>query len=54
MCMKETYSFMSSLIPSPKGLGNDIDVFLRSLIDELKELWEDGVHMMLQPMRTFR
>ncbi|XP_030931212.1 uncharacterized protein LOC115957126 [Quercus lobata] len=28
---------------SPKGPGNDIDVFLRPLIDELKELWEDGV-----------
>ncbi|XP_075655172.1 uncharacterized protein LOC142625386 [Castanea sativa] len=29
--------------PRPKGPGNDIDVFLRPLIDELKELWEDGV-----------
>ena len=43
MCMKEPYSLMSLLIPGPKGLGNDIDVFLRLLIDELKELWEDGV-----------
>ena len=43
MCMKELYSLMSLLIPGPKGLGNDIDVFLRPLIDELKELWEDGM-----------
>ena len=41
--MKEPYSLMSLLIPGPKGLGNDIDVFLRLLIDELKELWKDGV-----------
>ena len=34
---------MSLLIPGPKGPGNHIDVFLRPLIDELKELWEDGV-----------
>lgn len=45
MCMKEPYSsFMSLLIPSPKAPGNDIDVYLRPLIDELKDLWEDGVY----------
>ncbi|XP_075654797.1 uncharacterized protein LOC142624962 [Castanea sativa] len=42
MCMKEPYLFMSLLIPGQKGPGNDIDVFLRPLIDELKELWENG------------
>ena len=31
------------LIPSPKSLGMDIDVYLRPLILELKELWEKGV-----------
>ena len=36
---------MSLLIPGPKSPGNDIDVFLRPLIEELKELWEDGVCM---------
>ena len=40
--MKEPYLFMSLLIPCQKGPGNDIDVFLRPLIDELKELWEKG------------
>ena len=43
MCMREPYSLMSLLILGPKGPGNDIDVLLRLLIDELKELWEDGV-----------
>ncbi|KAK0608016.1 hypothetical protein LWI29_024152 [Acer saccharum] len=44
MCMKEPYTFMSLLIPGPKGPGNDIDVYLRPLIDELNELWENGVN----------
>ena len=34
---------MSLLISGPKGPGNDIDVYLRPLIDELKILWESGV-----------
>lgn len=34
--------FLSLLIPRPRGPGNDIDVFLEPLIDELKELWEVG------------
>ena len=31
------------LIPGPKSPGNNIDVYLQPLIDELKELWEKGV-----------
>ena len=42
--MKQHYFFMSLLIPGPKGPGNDIDVFLRPLIDELKDLWEIVVY----------
>ncbi|XP_042950301.1 uncharacterized protein LOC122282416 [Carya illinoinensis] len=42
-CMKDPYLMMSLLIPGPKAPGNDIDVFLRPLIDELRELWEDGI-----------
>ncbi|XP_061995063.1 uncharacterized protein LOC133712962 [Rosa rugosa] len=40
MCMKEPYIFLSLLIPGPKSPGNDIDVYLRPLIDELNTLWE--------------
>lgn len=40
--MKEPYTFMSLLIPGPKSPGNDIDVYLRPLIDELQTLWETG------------
>jgi hypothetical protein len=31
------------LIPGPKSPGMDIDVYLRPLILELKELWNNGV-----------
>ncbi|XXG42875.1 hypothetical protein AAC387_Pa01g3044 [Persea americana] len=44
MCMKQPFFVMSLLIPGPRGPGNDIDVYLQPLVDELKELWEDGLH----------
>ena len=43
--MKEPFIFMSLLIPGPKVSGNEIDVYLRSLIDDLKELWKNGVQI---------
>ncbi|KAL4273495.1 hypothetical protein GQ457_13G017720 [Hibiscus cannabinus] len=43
MCMKDPYFMMSLIIPGPKAPGNDIDVFLEPLIDELNQLWEKGV-----------
>ena len=39
-CMKEPSMFMSMLIPGPKTPGNNIDVYLQPLIDDL---W-DGVN----------
>ncbi|GLT65094.1 hypothetical protein SLA2020_375460 [Shorea laevis] len=39
LCMKQSYFILSMIIPSPKSPGNDIDVYLQPLIDELKELW---------------
>lgn len=43
LCMKQSYWIMSMLIPGPKSPGNNIDVYLQPLIDELKELWSNGV-----------
>ncbi|XP_026396208.1 uncharacterized protein LOC113290830 [Papaver somniferum] len=43
LCMKQPNMILSLLIPGPHSPGNDIDVYLRPLIDELKELWEEGV-----------
>lgn len=34
---------LSLLIPGPNQPRNDIDVYLEPLIDDLKELWNNGV-----------
>ncbi|XP_062085438.1 uncharacterized protein LOC133791534 [Humulus lupulus] len=43
LCMKETNFMLTLLIHGPHSLGKDFDVFLRPLVDELKELWVNGV-----------
>ncbi|XP_075659141.1 uncharacterized protein LOC142629026 [Castanea sativa] len=43
LVMKEPYFMLSLLIPSPHQPGNEIDIYLKPLVDELKELWEEGV-----------
>jgi hypothetical protein len=44
LCMKRKYIMMPALIQGPKQPGNDIDVYLRPLVDELLLLWkEEGV-----------
>lgn len=43
MSMKEEFFILSLLIPGPKSPGNNIDVFLQPLIEELNELWDVGV-----------
>ena len=43
LCLKQSFWMMSMLIPGPKSLGNNIDVCLQPLIDELKDLWLKGV-----------
>lgn len=41
--MKQPYLILFVLIDGTKGPGDKIDVFLQPLIEELKELWNDGV-----------
>ncbi|XP_020262677.1 uncharacterized protein LOC109838663 [Asparagus officinalis] len=43
MCLKAEYFMLSLLIPGPQSPGNNIDIYLQPLIDELKELWEVGL-----------
>ncbi|XP_057451963.1 uncharacterized protein LOC130743752 [Lotus japonicus] len=43
LCMKQPNFILTLLIPSPKGLGIDIDVYLQPLIDDLKDLWDEGI-----------
>ena len=38
MCMKRSSFMLSLLIPSPTSPENDIDVYLQTLVEELKEL----------------
>ena len=46
LCMKRKFIMMPILIPGPKQPVNDIDVYLRPLVEELLLLWrEEGVRM---------
>ena len=43
LCTKMNLWMLTLLISSPKQLGNGIDIYLEHLVDELKELWDQGV-----------
>ena len=45
LCMKRKYILLSILIQGPKQPGNDIDVFLAPLVEDLKVLWNEGVQV---------
>jgi hypothetical protein len=45
LCMKRKYIMMSLLIQGPKQPGNDIDVYLRPLVEDLKTLWNEGAQV---------
>ena len=40
LCMKRKFIMMPVLIQGPRQPGNDIDVYLRPLVEELLQLWE--------------
>ncbi|XP_073137252.1 uncharacterized protein [Henckelia pumila] len=46
MCMKRKFIMLTMLISGPKQPGNDIDVYLDVLVEDLQRLWEgvDGVY----------
>ena len=41
--MKRKFVMLTMLISGPKQPGNDIDVYLAPLIEDLKMFWEEGV-----------
>ncbi|KAM6593623.1 hypothetical protein CsatA_001328 [Cannabis sativa] len=43
LVMKRKFTMLSLMISGPKQPGHDIDVYLAPLVDDLKELYEDGV-----------
>jgi hypothetical protein len=45
LCIKRKYIMLSVLIPGPKQSGNDIDVYLELLVQDLLKLWETGVEV---------
>ena len=46
LCMKRKFIMMPVLISGPKQPGNDIDVYLKPLVDSLLLLWkEEGVRV---------
>jgi len=46
LCKKTKYMTLFMMILGPRQLGNDIDVYLKSLIDYLKLLLEEGVDVL--------
>jgi hypothetical protein len=45
ICQKRRYLLLTMLIFGPKKPGNDLDVFLEPLMEDMKILWEEGVKM---------
>ena len=43
MYMEQSSFILSMIIPGKRAPGNDIDVYLLPLIEELKELWNMGI-----------
>ncbi|CAK8533967.1 unnamed protein product [Lathyrus sativus] len=43
LCMMMPYMFLTLIIPGPDNPKGKIDVYLQPLIDELQQLWNDGV-----------
>jgi len=45
LCMKRKYTMLSLIISGLRQSGNDIDVYLSPLVEDLKMLWEEGVNV---------
>ena len=45
LSMKRKFLMLTLLISGPQQPGNDIDVYLAPLIDDLKSLWEKGIEV---------
>ena len=45
LVMNEPYFMLSLLIPGPYQPRNEINIYLKPLVDKLKELWKKGVEI---------
>ena len=46
LCLKCRHLLLTMFISGPKQQGNDIDVFLEPLMEDMKMLWEEEVKIM--------
>jgi hypothetical protein len=54
LCNKWKYIMMSGFIPEPHQPANDIDTYFRSLVEDLKVLWNNnGVEVWDEHMREY-
>ncbi|XP_017223512.2 uncharacterized protein LOC108199985 [Daucus carota subsp. sativus] len=42
LCMKRKFMMLTILVSGPHEPGNNLDIYLQPMIDDLKKLWEDG------------
>jgi len=43
LCMKRKYIMLAMMIAGPRQPGNDLDVYLQPLIEDLRKLWVNVV-----------
>ena len=43
LCRKRKYMMLSMMLSDPRHPGNDIDVYLSPLVEDLRKLWDEGV-----------
>ncbi|KAF0929872.1 hypothetical protein E2562_026086 [Oryza meyeriana var. granulata] len=45
LCIKRKYMMIPLIIQGPRQSGNNIDVYLKSLVEDLVELWTNGIQV---------
>ena len=53
MCMRTEYNFLTMLVPGKYSPGKCLDVYMRPLIDELLQLYENGIHTFDRYSQTY-
>ena len=53
ICMRTEYNFLTVLVPGKYSPGKWLDVYMRPLIDELLQLYENGIHTFDRYSKTY-
>jgi len=43
MCKRRQFMFIALLIPDPKNPKGNLDIYMQPLIEELVQLWNEGI-----------